>query len=334
MACGYLTLLILLLNHNIKFLVSIIMVNKKIILNRLQTKLNILISATSQCAGIPLSFLSLSLASVKLYYSQRLGNFAAVDPSLKMIAFAFPFVSVQILGPLFSLIFLAAYFRGFVLLFIAFIIFTNFVTLKYFHFKGKPYVNIPLYENYYTSIEESNFIFITATLTSWISSSTVWSNNFIQIKRVLLISSLSNTLAHTLSTLCIYIYIYFDDISVMISAPITHCFTIAQNLSTDIGNVAFQNLSTDIGNVVGFSEESYFDAIKVCNSNDACLPIQRLCSDGENPTDQFYFVIGPVGLLLLGISFTSSLCLQTLGNYYTMFRWSKYLFCCQCRLNA
>ncbi len=47
---------------------------------------------------MPVSFLSLSLASVKLFYSQRLGRFPDSDPSLKMVAFAAPLVVLIIAG--------------------------------------------------------------------------------------------------------------------------------------------------------------------------------------------------------------------------------------------
>jgi hypothetical protein len=48
--------------------------------------------------SMPFSFLSLTLASVKLFYSQRLGRFPDVDPSPALVAFVFPFVMVQIAG--------------------------------------------------------------------------------------------------------------------------------------------------------------------------------------------------------------------------------------------
>jgi hypothetical protein len=47
---------------------------------------------------MPVSFLSLSLASVKLFYSQRLGRFPDSDPSLKMIVFVAPLVVLIIAG--------------------------------------------------------------------------------------------------------------------------------------------------------------------------------------------------------------------------------------------
>jgi hypothetical protein len=71
----------------------------------------IFISAISQCWSIPSSFLSLSVSSARLYFSLRLGRFNEVNPPIKNLLFVMPLVVVQIIGPLFSLIVLAAYFK-------------------------------------------------------------------------------------------------------------------------------------------------------------------------------------------------------------------------------
>ena len=46
---------------------------------------------------------------MKLFYSQRLGRFAEVEPSPKMILFAFPFAIFLIAGPLYSLVLFLSY---------------------------------------------------------------------------------------------------------------------------------------------------------------------------------------------------------------------------------
>jgi hypothetical protein len=71
----------------------------------------IFISAKSQCWSIPSSFLSLSVSSARLYFSLRLGRFNEVNPPIKNLLFVMPLIVVQIIGPLFSLIVLAAYFK-------------------------------------------------------------------------------------------------------------------------------------------------------------------------------------------------------------------------------
>ena len=54
-------------------------------------------SAPFQCIGIPISFLSLAYSSSKMFYSQRLGRFADVDPGFKNVLPIFPIVAFQVL---------------------------------------------------------------------------------------------------------------------------------------------------------------------------------------------------------------------------------------------
>ena len=70
------------------------------------------ITAYSQCWSIPFSLLSIILSSVKLYYSQRLGRYPDPDPTLKMTLFAIPFITLLIIGPLFSFVLMATYLQG------------------------------------------------------------------------------------------------------------------------------------------------------------------------------------------------------------------------------
>jgi len=55
-------------------------------------------TAIPQLRSIPLSFLSLSFASIKLFYSQRIGSFGVADPSPAMVLFVAPFVIGLIMG--------------------------------------------------------------------------------------------------------------------------------------------------------------------------------------------------------------------------------------------
>lgn len=93
-------------------------------------KKNSYFSAISQIWSTPISFLSLSLASVKLFYSQRLGRFYDADPNLKMVLFALPFIVGLIIGPIYSLLLMAAYLQGYVFVLISTIIVANFIILK------------------------------------------------------------------------------------------------------------------------------------------------------------------------------------------------------------
>ena len=231
-----------------------------------------------------------------------------------MILFALPFVILQILGLLFSLVILASYFKGLVLLQIGFIILANFIVLKFILFKGDPFTDVKsLYDKVYgiyvqeRRSHESKSIFWTAILTSWISPCTVWANNLTLKSYFLLTSSLTTIAAQVICILCTYVFILFDQLDINSNPPITHCF---QNLSHS------HNLT---------EENNIFKLMKICNEN--CRPIQRQCSENEIPTDLLFEVVGPIGLGLLCLSFVASVCLQVLGNYRVMHDWSKKMFC-------
>ena len=282
-----------------------------------------LFSALTQCLGIPLSFLSLALASVKLFYSQRLGRFREVDPSPKMIAFLFTFFLLQITGPLFNLVLLASYFKGHVILFVAFVIVANFFVLNFIFDTGNEKDLEKLYEIQKNLIsdrdgeqvrQDSKITLTIAVLTSWITTGTVWSNNFSYKSYFLLMSSITSTLAHMICLSCIYIYTALEEISSTSLAPITHCFLKPDN-DLQIDNV-------------NFYDRSVLNLLNICHANESCLPNQRLCSQLENSTDLFYYVVGPIGFSLLVISLLSSVCLQFLGNYSIMYSWSRKLCCC------
>jgi hypothetical protein len=74
--------------------------------------------------------------------------------------------------------------------------------------------------------------------------------------------------------------------------------------------------------------KSFWSSFNICYGNDACFALQRICSDGEKSTDFFNQVVGPISFLLIILSLASSLCLQFLGNYKTMYDFSKHFFCC------
>ena len=94
------------------------------------------------------------MASVKLFYSQRLGNFRDIDPSPKQLIFVLPLICLQIIGPMISLVLLAAYFKSFVLVFVLFMIAVQFLVMQFLYFKGK---QIDCLEKLYQP-EEEDFI--------------------------------------------------------------------------------------------------------------------------------------------------------------------------------
>jgi len=149
-----------------------------------------------------------------------------------MTVFIFPFILIHISGPIFCLALLAAYFKALVILFVAFIILSNFLAIKFFYFKGKQFQDLQrLYQDtgnenrkQERGIQDSQSIFITAVATCWITASTVWSNNLTSNSYFLTISSLTCTLAHCLCFSCLYIFSIFDEFQITSSLPVTHCF--------------------------------------------------------------------------------------------------------------
>ncbi len=259
------------------------------------SNLNFCVSALPQCFSIPVSFLCLTLASVRLFYFQRLGRFPDVDPSFKLIVFVFPLIMLQITGSVSSLVLLAAYLREVVIAIIVFHILAQFIVLKFVLLKGRS-----------ISDNQTN-VFWTAVFTAWMSPCTVWENNLITKSYFLLVSSNTSIIIHYLSLIYICIYISLDDLSSSL-APIFHCHNTTQD---EMKNVFLTNQAF----------------INICQSNDSCFPTQRVCSESENSPDLFFTVVLPIEFLLLFSSFLASICLQLLGNYNTMYKWSKKIKC-------
>jgi hypothetical protein len=154
----------------------------------------------------------------------------------------------------------------------------------------------------------SNKIFWTAVSTSWLSPCTVWSNNLTRKSFFLLVSSAASLLVHICTFICLWVLSAFGKLPASLP-PIIHCF--------DSTNTS----------MIGSSNRSFYSMIKICHNNELCFPVQRLCSESELPSDFFNFTVGPFGLSLLALSLLASSCLQQLGNYQTMYKWSKWVFC-------
>jgi hypothetical protein len=189
--------------------------------------------------SIFVSFLALVLSSVKLFYSQRLGTFLDVDPSIKMIIFVAPLIAQQLLFPLFSLIMMAAYFKVFVIVAISIIMLANVAVLNSNCLKQKLYCKIGnLYsfndQKIKNGKKESEEIFYTAILTSWLSPCTVWCHNFKFKSYFLIVNSLTTLLGHAAGIISVFILTYFGvlkmDLLQTENPPITHCFIPQHNL--------------------------------------------------------------------------------------------------------
>jgi hypothetical protein len=201
----------------------------------------------------------------------------------------------QIIGSVATLVLSAAYLREVVIALIVFHILAQFIVLKFLLLKGKP-----------ISDNQTN-VFWTAIFTAWMSPCSVWENNLITKSYFLLVSSSTKIIIHCFSLISICIYISFDDLSSSL-APIFHCHNTTQ---IEMKNVSLTNKTF----------------INICQSNDSCFPIQRVCSESEKSTNLFFTVILPISFSLLSVSFLASFCLQLLGNYNTMYKWSKTVYC-------
>ena len=205
-------------------------------------------------------------------------------------------IMLQITGSVVSLVLSAAYLREIVIMVILLHVFTQFIVLKFFLLIGKPI------------LDNQTNVFWTAVFTAWMSPCTVWENNLITKSYFLLVSSSTSLIIHCFSLISICLHVSLDELSLNL-APIFHCQNSTQ---VDMKNVILTNKTF----------------INICHSGDSCFPIQRICSLSENSTDLFFTVVLPIVFSLLVVSFLASLCLQLLGNYNTMYKWSKRVWPC------
>jgi hypothetical protein len=156
-----------------------------------------------------------------------------LDPTIKMIIYVAPLIALQLLFPLFSLILMASYFKGIVIVCIAIIILANAAVLNFEWLKKKCFCDISLLYGHFDhkmqrGQKESAEILNTAIVTSWISPCTVWSNNFKFKSYFLIVSSITALLGHAVGILSVFILTRFGyllvDLSLSENPPVTHCF--------------------------------------------------------------------------------------------------------------
>ena len=234
--------------------------------------------------SIPIGFLSFSLASVRLFYSQRLGGFPDQDPNPKMTVFALPFVVTLTAAPFASLVLAATVFQANVLALVVAIVVVNFLVLYFLYIRKAARVK---YLELYSGTTDPQFesqnlakahrdclaIFYTAALTSWVAPCAVLANNFQVQTRFLLVSSIVSLTAHSISISAVTVWIQF------------------QNKTLFCQQFHESNATTD-----------HFEF-------DSC-PILM---------NSYY------AFILLFLSILSAWCLQHLGNYLNVFRWTKWL---------
>jgi ankyrin repeat protein len=257
------------------------------------------------------------MASTKLFYSQRLGEFSDEDPSATMIWILAPINILLLLGPAFSVVLFATYFEGFFLLSIGVMVLMMFFFFKVFYYTKEHIKDI--IKHYYserkeTGTRDSELLFFTAALTSWISPCTVWKNNKKWRSKFILKSSLFCHILHLINLLSIYLlvdhgYFYPPD-----HTPITHC--INETNQANFSNFRYTN---------SYENSTLFE---ICQSEDTCLPGVRICSETENPQDFLNHYLLPTGIALLILSFFASAILQFFGNNNHLVKYHNFFCCC------
>ena len=186
------------------------------------------------------------MSSTNLYYSQRLGKFLDTNPSIKMQLFILPAIMVQLLLPLFSLVYVAANIKEYVFLFIGIIILTNFLVLRIPCLKDHLFpalYNFFHLEQLQSGKDEENMVFATAVLTSWISPCTVWANEWFGKSYFLIVQSFTAMICHASGIIGILYLEAHTDWSGYSQPPITHCFRSSDNISNRL-NLNFLREST------------------------------------------------------------------------------------------
>jgi ankyrin repeat protein len=276
-----------------------------------------LFSAESQLWSFPFSFLSLVFASSKLFFSQRLGIYSDEDPSLKMSLIVAPFNICILMGTLYSLVMMATYAQGYVVVLIGTIVLLNLIILKYTYLR-KTHMD-KIINNFYNKqkefgTKEIHTMFLNALVTSWVSPCTVWTSNFLYNSKFLIVSSSITLSVHTINLINLYLIADSDIIKQIENPPILHCFNSHKNTS----NISYNYYNSGAKNI-----------INICKNNDDCLPVIRICSENEMPNTLMYTKIIPIGILLLFTSFSASICLQALSNCTKLFSFSR-LICLAC----
>ena len=278
--------------------------------------------------SIPISFVSLTFSSIKLFYSHRLGIYSDSDPPLKNLLLISPLIVLQNFGILTCWVFIAAYLKEFILICVIFVMAMSYVAVQTFIFKWNSKkrkadaisCKVPV-----TELEkEVKHCFWTAIFVSWISPCSVWFNTSqsndskskakTSPKPFLLVLSAGSISAATLCVSCIYVFLAVTTDNNR-KFPITHCVNFTSNDSSKL-TCAFERLNNSD---IAINQTSCW---YICEDN-TCKSVERICLDGEQPTDLFFKIIGPSLFGLLFISLASSVGLQFLGNFHKLYKMSE-----------
>jgi hypothetical protein len=154
---------------------------------------------------------------------------------------------------------------------------------------------------------------VSPEITAWVAPCSVWTNTLTSKSYFLLISNLTATIGHGINILALLLLVQYQNKIPKTNPPIFHCFSKYNNFSSSV----YRNYS---------GESDLVGIFNICNMTDNCLPVIRLCSENEEPTDLLFNHILIILLVLFFFSLCSTFCLQFLGNYLTMYYWSKIVF--------
>ena len=267
-------------------------------------------SALPQAISLPLSYISLALASAKLFYSQRLGCLSIMEPSLKMIFPVFVLALLMLLGPLLCLSLFASYFPKAVFLPILITISLQFTITKMVYFwKDKNAIIEQFYANKYEhGTKECHLIMGISAMTSWIAPCTVWINRKLPGKQKhLIVSSLLTVSAYLMTLLSLGLLAANSNLNEMENPPVLHCFRSGEGFADKFFH---------------FSQNTSWWNLIVLTTVEASPKI-RICSNSEDPA---YMLT----CLLIVIACIFSLTQITSIFYHYMSNYSavhKYLGC-------
>jgi len=265
--------------------------------------------------SFPFSFLSLSIASMKLFYSQRLGVFSDQDPSLKMFLITAPFNICILISSIYSLVMMATYGHEYVLVLMGAIVLANIIVLR-LTYLTKPQlheiINIFYNQQKEFGTKDSKNVFYTAMFTAWISPCAAWTNNFAQKSKFLFFSSFITIAVHCISFAFLFSIASSSRMIQTENPPISHCF---HQYETETFSRQDYKLY--------FSGNATKWIVSICKNGEKCLPVIRICADNENPLEVISKFSIPVGLSLLLLSLCASACLQYLTSYHKLYLMSK-----------
>lgn len=236
-----------------------------------------------------------------------------------MYLLTFPFNVLLILGPISSLILLASYFKGAVLIQVALVMAFGFLILKKEYLSREAVKDI--IQNYYNGINavktrEVHQMFYNSIFVSWISPCVVWANNSLAKTKFLLNSALITVGINCLSVVTLFLlckFTSYGDFAHSYNPPILNCLKNPQEMA----NASKFELFT--------SGNSTDPIIKICPAYENCSARIRICSENEDPTDHLEMVLLPLVLGFQVLSLLAALALQYLGNYSKLFAVSKKL---------